>query len=235
MRVVMRRANAPATSLLKGVEGLRDWVGKVGFDKAVEVLAKRTNPDTSEPYGEEAAKKIIGKLKGMANRAGTLAPEHSYDPAVREAAKAHTAMPVCPSCKKKVTKMRLIGEPVGYCDTCDRNVPFPEPALKAWSWRDLLKSGGEGARGGHVIGHTKSGKPVYASRSEAEWKEHHAGFTARDHAQAMEIHSAEREKAGDRETWGMHSRNAMLHAAAVVRAGWGTCRRDRRSRLGASS
>lgn len=61
------------------VAALRDWVGKVGFDEAVRHLTKR--------FGAERAKKIAGKLKGQANRAGTLAPEHSYDPNVRAAAK----------------------------------------------------------------------------------------------------------------------------------------------------
>lgn len=49
----------------------------------------------------------------------------------------------------------------------------------------LFKAGqGEGAKGGHVIGHTKSGKPIYASSSHPE----HAGFSAGDHTDAMNHH-----------------------------------------------
>ncbi len=47
---------------------------------------------------------------------------------------------------------------------------------------------GEGSRGGHVIGHTKSGKPVYASGGRNQ------GFTKQDHRDASALH----DKAGDR-------------------------------------
>jgi hypothetical protein len=43
---------------------------------------------------------------------------------------------------------------------------------------------GEGSRGGHVIGHTKSGKPIYESAGHAE----HGGFSAADHADAAAKH-----------------------------------------------
>lgn len=58
----------------------------------------------------------------------------------------------------------------------------------------LLKARGEGARGGHVIGHTKSGKPIY----QREWHENvsnhlqrHAQFSAGDHRDAATAHDAE--------------------------------------------
>lgn len=44
--------------------------------------------------------------------------------------------------------------------------------------------GGEGSRGGHVVGHTGSGKPIYESHSH----ESHAGFTSQDHADAAKRH-----------------------------------------------
>lgn len=48
----------------------------------------------------------------------------------------------------------------------------------------LNKSVGEGSRGGHVIGHTRSGKPIYdTSRHES-----HQQFQAQDHKDAMNHH-----------------------------------------------
>jgi len=54
----------------------------------------------------------------------------------------------------------------------------------------LMKAGkGEGSRGGRVIGHTRSGKPIYASSSRNKWKEHHKNFTEQDHKDAEHVHS----------------------------------------------
>jgi len=43
--------------------------------------------------------------------------------------------------------------------------------------------GGEGSRGGKVIGRTKSGKPIYSSHMGD-----HARFSRHDHAEAMDVH-----------------------------------------------
>lgn len=47
------------------------------------------------------------------------------------------------------------------------------------------KKSGEGSKGGHVIGHTKSGKPVYAGKKASDYKE----FSAQDHLDAAEYHN----------------------------------------------
>ena len=52
--------------------------------------------------------------------------------------------------------------------------------------RLVLTKGGEGSRGGKIIGHTSSGKPVYASSGGKP--SGHTGFTAKDHAEAAEHH-----------------------------------------------
>jgi 8-oxo-dGTP pyrophosphatase MutT (NUDIX family) len=51
---------------------------------------------------------------------------------------------------------------------------------------ESLKKGapGEGSRGGHIIGHTRSGKPVYDSSQHAS----HAEFKGQDHRDAMNHH-----------------------------------------------
>lgn len=49
----------------------------------------------------------------------------------------------------------------------------------------LSKAGtGEGSHGGHVIGHTRSGKPIYASSAHPE----HSGFKPQEHTDAMNQH-----------------------------------------------
>lgn len=49
---------------------------------------------------------------------------------------------------------------------------------------DDLEKGGEGSRGGHVIGHTQSGKPIYANK----YAEEHGDFSQDEHKEASKIH-----------------------------------------------
>jgi hypothetical protein len=53
-----------------------------------------------------------------------------------------------------------------------------------------LEKGGEGARGGKVIGHTKSGKPIYNNADHPA----HKDFNSADHRDASIIHEDNREK-----------------------------------------
>lgn len=47
-----------------------------------------------------------------------------------------------------------------------------------------LEKAGEGSRGGHVIGHTKSGKPIYSHYSHPS----HKTFTNDEHIEAANAH-----------------------------------------------
>jgi hypothetical protein len=49
---------------------------------------------------------------------------------------------------------------------------------------DDIEKGGEGSKGGKVVGHTKSGKPIYANANHASHKE----FTHEDHKDAYHLH-----------------------------------------------
>lgn len=51
----------------------------------------------------------------------------------------------------------------------------------------LFKGGGEGSRGGNVIGHTSSGKPIYGSALHPS----HATFTPGEHREAAAHHESE--------------------------------------------
>jgi hypothetical protein len=54
--------------------------------------------------------------------------------------------------------------------------------------------GGEGSRGGKVVGHLKSGDPIYESHSGDHAKEMHPKWNAKKHEEAVHFHSA---KAGE--------------------------------------
>lgn len=47
-----------------------------------------------------------------------------------------------------------------------------------------IEKAGEGSKGGKVIGHTKSGKPIYANFNHDSHKE----FTSQDHMDASDAH-----------------------------------------------
>lgn len=55
-----------------------------------------------------------------------------------------------------------------------------------------IDQGGEGSRGGKIIGHTTSGKPIYAgepvSWAYAAMHPPHEKFTPKDHVEASELH-----------------------------------------------
>lgn len=53
-----------------------------------------------------------------------------------------------------------------------------------------IEKGGEGSKGGKVIGHTKSGKPIYANKHPADYN----NFTTQDHKDAKKTHIAESDK-----------------------------------------
>lgn len=58
---------------------------------------------------------------------------------------------------------------------------------------DLVK-GGEGSKGGKVIGHTKSGKPIYDSHSH----ESHKDFSSEDHKDAYQLHDKTKKELGSK-------------------------------------
>lgn len=57
--------------------------------------------------------------------------------------------------------------------------------VKASEQLDSIEKGGEGSKGGHIIGHTSSGKPIYDQHDN----EGHKGFTIQDHKDAGYVHS----------------------------------------------
>jgi hypothetical protein len=74
---------------------------------------------------------------------------------------------------------------------------------------DLSKSG-EGTRGGKVIGHTSSGKPIYQSGTNAKYKT----FSGKEHHEAYVAHSVMGNRAlsaGDHEGAAKHGKQQAYH------------------------
>ncbi len=88
---------------------------------------------------------------------------------------------------------------------------------------DLTK-GGEGSRGGHVIGHTSSGKAIYASKSASDFHAHHHEMSTAEHREAEAFHRAGAKKeiqggafqvGGKQEKLRAHTHAANAHANAA--------------------
>lgn len=62
--------------------------------------------------------------------------------------------------------------------------------LACYGVNDLEKSG-EGSKGGNVIGHTSTGKPIYDKFSHVG----HKDFTAGEHSEAATLHGEHRKEA----------------------------------------
>ncbi len=71
----------------------------------------------------------------------------------------------------------------------------------------LNKSKGEGSRGGKVIGHTKSGKPIYDSHDHSS----HKNFTKQDHKDAADIHHKLSEKTKNKKESKKHYDEGYAH------------------------
>lgn len=90
-------------------------------------------------------------------------------------------------------------------------IAFSEAKKVEKSEEGDLEKGGEGSRGGKVIGHTKSGKPIYDSFEH----EGHKNFTTEDHKDAAEQnfhHKYENyNNHNTQEQFKHHSRQSILH------------------------
>lgn len=69
---------------------------------------------------------------------------------------------------------------------------------------EAMQKGGEGSRGGHVIGHTKSGKPIYEQQIE-----HHLTEAARHAGTAAKHEYGDKEDSRDK--WSHHQTISDVH------------------------
>jgi len=77
--------------------------------------------------------------------------------------------------------------------------------LACYSNADELLKGGEGSKGGKVIGHTKSGKPIYERSKEVMSK--YSDFSKEDHQDAQKEHIKHAEKYADEEQKNLSASN----------------------------
>ena len=195
---------------------------KEWWDNAVKSL-KAKNPKLSE----ESVKKIIGDL--WANRMKRSSKKEARKAEGKKYGKAPVAKSFDTAMQGLGNLVKGLGSAVlkkaqqikGQSDPEPKQAPQKEQSEIAKSFdtamsgmEDMIKAGkGEGARGGRVIGHTKSGKAIYASSSLKELKQHHKKFTPQDHKEAGEFHrkvrEGEKDKSSKKATY--HHQMAMVH------------------------
>jgi hypothetical protein len=99
------------------------------------------------------------------------------------------------------------GRPHDFPSGQGRSEPEWDAAIQShWSGTKTFKpqarfskAGGEGSRGGHIIGRTKSGKPIYqhAGESKKSFDTIHGGWKAADHHDAVDAHGEKLHQLGD--------------------------------------
>lgn len=108
----------------------------------------------------------------------------------------------------------------------ERNIIVSNGILKAFGQEVDLTKGGEGSRGGKVIGHTSSGKPIYDHFEHPS----HKNFDKDDHKDAKDLHdmnsrsawdnAEESDLAGNTKEGDKHQETAMHHDKQSLLHGW---------------
>lgn len=149
--------------------GLRQTaiLNKHTYEKFKEGGAQLTGEtDRCNHCGKSAHRVSIG-----AGGSGPWAWVHSHD----------VADEMCPKCG-----LAPADPAGGLCHHCAKHDARYEPKSILDARAELiLKAGGEGSRGGTVIGHTQSGKPIYQNNFAHPA---HANFTPQDHLDAATKH-----------------------------------------------
>jgi hypothetical protein len=93
----------------------------------------------------------------------------------------------------------------GFTNISDSDKKFEpiEDTIKKGFTDNNLEKGGEGSRGGKVIGHTQSGKPIYENFEHPK----HKNFTKIDHEDALLTHYSKREQ----ESWNNKGKKSEEH------------------------
>ena len=81
---------------------------------------------------------------------------------------------------------------------------------------NALEKGGEGSRGGKVIGHTKSGKPVYADKNADH--EDYKDFSTEDHKEAEKLHHSKYLQASEKHGSSWQSNRTGSNSPEYIKA-----------------
>jgi predicted ABC-type ATPase len=183
-------------------------------EEAIGRLARwiQQNPADLKPAGGKRMRleSDVKRAQGMTNttKAGREEAEH--------------AMSVSPGA------LRLDLEPGGFrpepairerwLDPRNKPEAAEKASLPGGPFVDLIKSKGEGSRGGRILGHTDSGKPIYAAHA-GNYKKKTKGWTADDHEDAVTEHRAHQRhhlKEADKAYKRDDNRAAYEHNAAAM-------------------
>lgn len=94
-------------------------------------------------------------------------------------------------------------------------------------------AGGEGTRGGKVIGHTSSGKPIYETFDKGRHRELHKAFSVEEHKKTADWHQGkalDAELGGERGQQKDHLRLHKMHKESANRK-QGVLKRSPRSKF----
>ena len=193
------QAHATAAQSAKKVEEAKD------HKNAVSAAQAASEATLSGAGGSE-----VEKSGGEGSRGGHIIGHHpdgkpiyESSKAVKEALRAHNSGKEFPSFNEGYnTSMKLgsakargmmkriasdkhgiFGGGKGKISQKDLDAHLRVLASKSASQK-VEKSGGEGSRGGKILGHTSSGKPIYGSANHPD----HASFSGEDHKAAEALH-----------------------------------------------
>lgn len=91
---------------------------------------------------------------------------------------------------KRITKARITGIAITHCPKNPNTLlniikgEYQDSFIEEQVEEINTEKGGEGSKGGNIIGHTKSGKPIYAIKNAR----HEAKYTSQDHNDAAYAH-----------------------------------------------
>lgn len=148
---------------------------------------------TSEDFGESPlAKSLPSVEKSMEPMGSRQGPRDGSGPNTNCPLKEEAGERLCKKCGAKLAKADG-----GYCQKCLAAQMTSKSLDTAGldQLEQLSKGGGEGSKGGTVIGHTASGKPIYrSSKSTSHFKAQHEGWSLQDHKDAQDAHAAHMDK-----------------------------------------
>jgi hypothetical protein len=188
------------------------------MDQEIEALAENIEKSTQEPM-ERAIQlvKSLGKA-GLQARMEHLSDDEKIilKSVLEEMSKAVSFDKEADGAKvvKNNINESVIQEEVAD-DDADEKLVKPEAAkmdhqgtkTPGWEGQVIKSSPGEGSRGGKVVGHTSSGKPIYDDHGHAD----HASFSKEDHMDAAKLHHNKMMESSKGEEVGHHGRQSDKH------------------------
>jgi len=183
---------------IKALQAIQNSLKKSQSEEALSIFVDN-NIDESKYQTPFAIDSIV--LKGFSveqlliikeDTKGKL--EKSYIPELIDLIKADDSV-IEEKYKKKIAALKERRDPEGIEKSDEEKKESKEfqgledEGVVSDEDEDNVEKGGEGSRGGKVIGHTKSGKPIYMDDSKEGVGHLTKDFTVDDHIDAYEVHN----------------------------------------------